>query len=166
MFMYEEILRDLLLDIKFNAKKRIAQGLGFLWAECLKSNPPENISGFELVPMPMHKKKQSRRGFNQAEILTLPLAKALNIPISKALIRTKNTLPQSEVHHSRRAENVDGIFAINPKINPIGKKYILTDDIFTTGASLNECAKTLKNAGAAEVMCMTFAISVKNNNKP
>jgi ComF family protein len=166
MFAYDEILRELLLDVKFNAKKRAAQGLGLLWAECLKDRLPENVSDFELVPMPMHKKKQRERGFNQAEIMAVPLAEVLGIPVSKVLIRTKNTLPQSQVHHSRRAENVKNVFALAPEITVKGKNYILADDIFTTGASLNECAKALKNAGAAKVLCITLAVSVKNNNKP
>ncbi|MCL1884850.1 MAG: ComF family protein [Defluviitaleaceae bacterium] len=164
-FTYEELIRDLLLKMKFGGKKRIAMGLGKLWAAklCTKTLFMENSF---LLPMPMHRKKQRERGFNQAEIMTIPLSKALGIPISDALIRTVDTVPQSEVHFSQRVENVQDIFSIRRGEGVFGKNFILTDDIFTTGASLNECARTLKNAGASRVSCMTFAISVKNNSKP
>ena len=204
MFSYENILREILLDMKFNSKKRIAEGLGFLWLENLKDflravpapdfgeisrkgnrrlddakNFNENAVDFDekkiffekifrcgeeffFVPMPMHKNKKRERGFNQAEIITLPLAKFFDIPVSNVLLREKFSPPQSEVAPSRREQNVKNIFAINPRENPRGKNFIVTDDIFTTGASLNECAKILKNAGANKVFCMTLAISVKN----
>jgi ComF family protein len=167
-FTYDELIRDLLHEMKFREKKRVAEGLGFLWAEYFKNNEhavPENISSYELLPMPMHPKKRRERGFNQAEILTRPLAARFQIPISNALIRTFDTPPQSELHPSQRAENVNGVFSVRKNEIVHGKNYILTDDIFTTGASLNECTKILLNAGAADILCMTLAISVKNNNK-
>ena len=160
-FTYEGLIRELILDMKFNSKKQIAQALGLLWAECLQSYPVENISDYVLVPVPMHRNKKRRRGFNQAEVMSLPLAARLNIPIANVLSRTRDTTPQSEVHFSRRAENVRGAFCISPRQEPRGRNYILTDDIFTTGASLNECTRVLKNAGAASVICMTLTISVK-----
>jgi len=162
-------MRDLLHEMKFRNKKRVAQGLGLFWAEFIKKNSqciPENISDFVLVPMPMHQKKQRERGFNQAEILTIPLSAALQIPIFDVLIRTVDTPPQSGLHPSQRAENVKDVFSIRRGHDVSGKNYILTDDIFTTGASLNECAKVLKSAGAIHILCMTLAISVKNNHKP
>ncbi|MCL1845406.1 MAG: ComF family protein [Defluviitaleaceae bacterium] len=160
-FVYDELLRELLHDIKFREKKRVAEALGWLWAKnCLHF--PEDIETFTMVPMPMHAKKKRERGFNQAEILTLPLAAALKIPMSNVLVRTVDTPPQSEVHPSQRAENVRNVFEIRKNAQVVGKNFILTDDIFTTGASLNECARILKNCGAARVLCMNLAITVKN----
>jgi ComF family protein len=165
-FTYDELIRDLLHEMKFRGKKRVAEGLGLLWSHQLIGFYHQLKSSFTFVPMPMHPKKQRERGFNQAEVLTRPLSDALQIPVSNVLARTIDTPPQSEIHPSQRAENVRDIFSIRKNENVKGKNYILTDDIFTTGASLNECAKTLKNAGAATVLCMTLAISVKNNHKP
>jgi len=160
-FIYDEIMRELLHEIKFRDNKRVAEALGHLWAEsCLHF--PENLASFTLIPMPMHPQKKRERGFNQAETLTRPLAAALKIPVENILIRTIDTPPQSEVHPSQRAENVRDVFEIRKNSQTIGKNFILTDDIFTTGASLNECARILKNSGAARVLCMTLAISVKN----
>jgi len=159
-FTYDELIRDLLHGMKFRNKKRVAQGLGLLWASHAKKFA--NGEEFTLVPMPMHRTKQRERGFNQAEVLTAAVSKKLGYPMENILIRTHDTPPQSGLHPSQRAENVKGIFAIRKNESVEGKNFILTDDIFTTGASLNECAKALKNAGAAKVLCMTFAITVKN----
>ena len=164
-FIYEETVRDLLLELKFHNKKRIAQGLGKLWAAYIKSNrvlTPSLENSPILVPLPMHPKKQRERGFNQAEILATAVSESLNIPAAPVLVRTMDTPPQSGLHPSLRAENVKGVFAVQANINTEGKHYILVDDIFTTGASLNECAIALKKSGAAQVSCMTLAISVKN----
>lgn len=167
-FTYDELMRDLLHDMKFRGKKRVAQGLGLLWAECLRKNSEnlaENFKNYSFIPMPLHPKKQRERGFNQAEILTLPLSDFFQIPILSALIRNIDTPPQAGLHPSQRAENVKNVFSLRKGQEVCGKKFILTDDIFTTGASLNECAKTLKYAGAAQVLCMTLVVAVKNNNK-
>jgi len=157
-FLYQDVLRDLLHELKFRNKKQIAHGLGQLWAAALKDHPfPENTC---LVPLPMHKKKRRERGFNQADILATELSLALNIPLAKIITRTLDTPPQSAMHPSLRAENVDGVFSLTQEIDP-AKNYIIIDDIYTSGASLNECAKILKNAGAASVDGMTLAIVEK-----
>ena len=165
-FIYDEFLRELILGIKFGAKKRAAHGLGLVWADWIKKTEikkyfSEISEEFILVPMPMHKKKQSERGFNQAEILTKPVADALKLPMSNLLIRMVDTPPQAGLHPIQRAENVKNVFSIAAGENVKGKNYILIDDIFTTGVSLNECAKTLKASGAAKILCMTLTITVK-----
>jgi len=121
-------------------------------------NIPE---GAKLVPLPMHPKKRRARGFDQAEILTAALAAHLNTKPAAILERTQNTPPQSGLHPRQRAENVRNAFRIKPGIDVKGQSYILIDDIYTTGASLNECARILKASGAAEVSAMTLAIAIK-----
>ena len=168
-FIYEEIMRDVMHDMKFRNKKRVAQGLGLLWADILKTKNEANFppslqstqSTHALVPLPMYGKKQRRRGFNQADILATAISQVLHIPVEKALVRGVDTPPQSGLHPKRREENVRGAFSINPHVAVAGKNFILVDDIFTTGASINECAKTLINAGAAGVSCLTLAITLK-----
>jgi len=161
-FVYADIVRDLLHELKFRNKKHIAQGLGRLWAEIAADLVSADAL---LVPLPMHRKKQRERGFNQAEVLAVELSKKRNIPMANVLERIADTPPQSGLHPKLRAENVMGAFGIRPGFNPRGQHYILVDDIYTTGASLNECAKTLKDAGAADVSCMTLAVTVKTVRK-
>lgn len=162
-FLYGDLIRDLLHEMKFRKKKRVAKGLGELWATHAKLNIPS--ADFTFIPMPLHKKKQRERGFNQAEILAAALSAKFEIPMKNILHRIHDTPPQAGLHPTQRAENVSGIFEICANHNTNGKNYILVDDIFTTGASLNECAKTLKNSGAAHILCMTFALTVKNIKK-
>jgi len=166
-FIYDGILKDMMHDMKFRARRTVAEGLGRYWAHLIvqeKVSLPCTITdSCVLVPLPMHVQKVKQRGYNQAEILSLQLSKHLGIPTQEVLFRIKNTAPQSGLHPAARAENVNGVFKINPKTFDASKQYIIIDDIYTTGASLNECAKTLKNAGAANIYCMTTAITVKFN---
>lgn len=160
-FIYDEVIRDLMHNLKFRNKRYIAEGLGKIWANhvaCYMST----ITDAVLVPLPMHPDKQVERGFNQAEILSNALSKVSSIPTDNILERTEDTPPQSGLHPALRAENVQDAFVIRPNFHPERKNYILIDDIYTTGSSLNECAKTLKNSGINNVLCMTLCISVKN----
>lgn len=161
-FLYDELLRDLLLELKFKQDKQIAHSLGKLWA--MHAQAFDSDSNTFLVPLPLHPKKQRERGFNQAEILTLHLSSRLNIPTEYALIRTVDTPPQSGLHPRQRVENVTGAFEIAKEVSAAGKNYIIVDDIYTTGASLNECARVLKDAGAANVTCMTLSVVEKKKD--
>ena len=163
-FLYDEIMRDLLLELKFEQNKQIANSLGKLWAMHMPTTFDCEENTF-LAPLPMHRKKQRERGFNQAEILTRHLSNRLSIPTEHALLRTIDTPPQSGLHPRQRVENVQGAFGIAKGINPQGKNYIIIDDIYTTGASLNECAKVLKEAGAVSVICMTLSVVEKSERK-
>ena len=162
-FPYDDLVRDLMHEIKFRKRKRVAQGIGELWANTIRKDC--FLKDAILVPLPMHRSKQRERGFNQAEILALELAKKHSVPAERVLIRTADTPPQAGLHPRLRAENVRDAFAIAPGHSPEGKNYILIDDIYTTGASLNECAGVLKKSGAKSVSSMTFAITIKNINK-
>ncbi|MCL2287094.1 MAG: ComF family protein [Firmicutes bacterium] len=161
-FLYDELMRDLLHELKFRQNKQIAHSLGKLWAVHM-SNYQFDDNTF-LVPLPLHPKKQRERGFNQAEILTRHLSSRLNIPTEYALIRIIDTPPQSGLHPRQRVENVTGAFQIAKDISVPGKNYIIIDDIYTTGASLNECARVLKDAGAANITCMTLSIVEKKKD--
>jgi len=163
-FLYDELMRDLLLELKFKQNKQIAHSLGKLWAMHMSETFDCEDNTF-LVPLPMHYKKQRERGFNQAEILTQHLSNRLSIPTEHALLRTIDTPPQSGLHPRQRIENVSGVFEVAKDVNPQGKHYIIIDDIYTTGASLNECAKVLKEAGAAGVSCMTLSVVEKRERK-
>jgi len=157
-FAYEDLVRDLIRDIKFRRRRHVAQGLGRLWAGFAAEDIPANAI---LVPLPMHPKKRRVRGFDQAVILATALAAHSGAKMAPILERTQNTPPQSGLHPRQRAENVQGAFRIKPGVDVEGQTYILVDDIYTTGASLNECARVLKAGGATEVSAMTLAIAIK-----
>jgi len=162
-FVYEGLVRDLIRDIKFRKKKSIAEGLGRLWATHIIE---PLLDGLTLVPLPMHKAKRRQRGFDQAYVIAKAIGEAKGITVIDILERTKYTPPQSGLHPRQRIENVAGAFRIKKQFEHIvaGQSFILIDDIYTTGASLNECAKVLKSNGAVNVYTMTLAITVKSNS--
>jgi ComF family protein len=108
-----------------------------------------------IVPVPLHAKRLRHRGFNQA----LLLAKAFpQIPLGRqTLVRVRNTIPQVELKPKERRDNVKGAFAVRDSALVKGKHVLLLDDVYTTGATVRECAKVLVKAGAHRVDVLTVA---------
>ena len=110
-----------------------------------------------IIPVPLHKNKKIKRGFNQAEILAKELGKRLNIEVNKELlVRDKNTSPQKELSLDKRKKNLEKAFKLTCGIVQY-KKIILVDDIYTTGNTMNFCAKELKKAGVKKVYFVTLS---------
>ena len=115
-------------------------------------------AGFVLVPVPLHKKRLKWRGFNQAEEICCHLSPVLNIPlISDVLLKIKETQPQMKLIAKERQENIKGVFVCQNNDLIRNKKILLADDVFTTGATMEECARVLKDAGAKEVWGVVVA---------
>ena len=110
-----------------------------------------------LIPVPIHDKKYRQRGFNQAEILAERISLRGDIPVSSDnLVRVLNTTPQSEFDKQARKDNVKNAFVVKNKEMIEGKRILLVDDIDTTGATINECARALLQAGAKKVSGITL----------
>ena len=115
--------------------------------------------GDVLVPIPLHKKKYRIRGFNQAEILAEQLGEKLQIPVGNNwLCRRKNTLPQKELSDTERLKNLTKAFEVNWERFSVVKKVMLVDDIYTTGSTIESCAKVLYDAGVKEVYFISLCI--------
>ena len=112
-----------------------------------------------LVPIPLHKRKRRSRGFNQAEILADVIGKKLQLPVMRdVLLRNKDTLPQKELSDTERLKNLQEAFAVNKKqFSPVNK-VMLVDDIYTTGSTIEACAKVLYEAGVKEVYFISICI--------
>ena len=111
-----------------------------------------------LVPVPLYSQRKKWRGFNQAEILAKSLSLQFNVPYFDLMNRFIETKPQVGLSREDRKENVKGAFALRKIITRVnGKNIILVDDVFTTGATLQECAKVLKQAGAGLIWSLTVA---------
>jgi len=111
-----------------------------------------------LIPVPLYKKKQKQRGFNQAEEIGKNLSEYLKIPIlNNVLIKTKQTLSQIELKKDQRKENIKGVFSVQYPELIKNQKILLIDDIFTTGSTMEECAKVLKEKGAKKVWGVVVA---------
>ena len=153
--VYEGETRKIIYSLKFGKKKYLAQTLGALMAdEFLKDNMEADI----IVYVPMTEAEEKKRGFNQSELLAEEVGKRLNIAVLPALVKIKETKAQKELGGKERAQNLEGAFAcVFEQVN--NRKILLIDDIFTTGATANECAKVLLKAKAREVNVLTAAIA-------
>lgn len=153
--VYEGETRKIIYSLKFGKKKYLAQTLGALMAdEFLKDNMEADI----IVYVPMTEAEEKKRGFNQSELLAEKVGRRLNIAVLPALVKIKETKAQKELGGKERAQNLEGAFAcVFEQVN--NRKILLIDDIFTTGATANECAKVLLKAKAREVNVLTAAIA-------
>ena len=157
---------------KYNGKKRLAKIFaetlyGKILEELSELSTMENFNHAILIPIPLSSKRYRERGYNQAELICKELIKindirqGLNIKLERnVLIKIKNTEHQARIKdRSQRLKNLSGSFAVkNENINLIkGKNIILIDDILTTGATLNEARKILKNSGARKIIAFTLA---------
>ena len=115
-----------------------------------------------LVPVPLHTKRKRWRGFNQAELLGKDLSKRFKHPYADLLLRSRYTRPQVELKKDERKKNVRGAFSLRfTQSKPFslqGKNILLVDDVYTTGATMSECANVLKRAGASSVWAMAVAL--------
>ena len=152
----------------------------------LLDNKP-NLANFILIPIPLNEKRLKWRGFNQAEEIGKELSKFLNpvrdsgnkeslqkenisngvkVPlVSNCLVRVKNTYPQVELTVEARKENVKDIFICQNKKEIFGKKILLVDDVYTTGATMEEAARVLKEAGVKEVWGVVVARAQPGEDK-
>ena len=109
-----------------------------------------------LVPIPLHKKRLNWRGFNQSEILAEKISGTYGLEVRNVLIRNKSIKPQADIEEREsRMNNVAGSFECPININ--GRNIVLVDDICTTGATLNECAKALAANGAGKISALVIA---------
>jgi len=131
----------------------------------LLDNKP-NLSNFILIPIPLNEKRLKWRGFNQAEEIGKYLSEFLKLPlVSNCLLRVKNTYPQVELDAEARKENVKDIFFCQNKKEIFGKKILLVDDVYTTGATMEEAARILKESGAKEIFGVVVARAQPGEDK-
>ncbi len=158
---YSGVLRQSLLEFKLNSRLGMGALMRRLVLETweLRCQKPE-WSGWRpdlVVPVPLYPGKLLRRGFNQSHELARPLAEKLGVPLSdKALRRVRDTVPQFSLRHGQRAENIKDAFATFPSL-VAQHKLLLVDDIMTTGATLEECCRTLRRGGALDIRVLVLA---------
>ncbi|MBI4363573.1 MAG: ComF family protein [Candidatus Doudnabacteria bacterium] len=126
--------------------------------EIKNQNLEEYVQGFIVVPVPLHKRRFAWRGFNQAQLLSYRIAHGLILQVDNhVVLRTKNTKPQTKLTREGRKANITDAFALNPDSMIAGKKFLLIDDVVTSGATMNEIAKLLKQNKAIEVWACAVA---------
>ncbi len=147
---YEGPLRALLHALKYDGRRSLALPLARLMRQHC-----EHVfeSADLLVPVPLHRRRHRKRGFNQAE----ELARRLGLPVALVLRRTRATPSQTDLPAARRHANVRDAFALRRRARVGGLRVVLVDDVCTTGATLEACARALRAAGAADVRAVTAA---------
>jgi len=153
--LYEGALRASILSLKREAS--VARRLLETLRHAQRRAPLADAD--VIVPVPLHASRQRERGFNQAVILARQLARATKLPVDEhSLVRRVHTERHRAGMDARaRRDSVAGAFEVRDSKLIIGRRVLLIDDVFTTGATVSECAAVLKSAGAAEVYVLTIA---------
>ena len=147
---YDGVLRDIVHALKYDGRRSTAPPL----ARLMVRHGGDVLDGADaVVPVPLHARRQRERGFNQAE----DLARGLMVPVVPALRRVRATDPQVGLSASARKRNVHGAFEVTSPRSVAHSRIVIVDDVTTTGATLEACARVLKRAGAREVRALTAA---------
>ena len=147
---YDGSLRAIVHALKYGKRRSVARRLALR----MRAQGADALSGADvLVPVPLHRSRRRARGFNQTE----ELARHLGIPCRTALRRVRATPSQTALPVAQRHRNVRGAFTLVRRGNVRGLRVALVDDVCTTGATLEACARVLREAGAADVTAVTAA---------
>lgn len=151
--LYEETARRAVIRLKYNGGRYLAEPMGRLMA----ARFPEAWRADALVPVPLHPKRRRQRGYNQSEQLADRLSEHIGIPVRPELLqRLRDTPSQAKLARGERLRNLAQAFRASDAAR--GLDLILIDDVYTTGATVDACARALRKAGARSVRAMCFAI--------
>ncbi|MDO5555756.1 MAG: ComF family protein [Clostridia bacterium] len=157
MYRYDGIIRQKIIEYKFQDKAYLYK----TFSKIIIKNEKicDNLKKYDIIiPVPIHKKRKQFRGYNQTELISKAIAKHTGLKLEKnILVKQKNIVSQSELSKIQRKENIKNAFIIKKAEKVNNKKILIFDDIYTTGSTVNECSKMLKQAGAEIVGVVTFA---------
>lgn len=157
IFKYDGDIRKLLLNYKFREKPYLYRSLIKFLKKYQKTYLQFDFYDI-IIPVPISKNRIKTRGYNQSELIAKELSNTLNIKSeNKVLIKIKNNLQQSLLDKDSRTQNVQNVYKVTNYDKIFDKKILLIDDIYTTGSTLNECAKMLKKAGSKKIDIFTIA---------
>jgi ComF family protein len=164
---YESGLRELIHLLKYGGVRPAANVLGRMLAEAIATLEPElPEEGVAVVPVPLHRLKFRERGFNQAELIARaalklnPVRDRLSL-CPAVLVRKRETPSQTGLTSHQRRENLRGAFGVVQPGAVKGRGVLVVDDVYTTGATVSECARVLRRAGATQVWVATVARTLK-----
>ena len=160
---YESSLQESIHRWKYEGKtyltpffaKWMAEGLSRYWGP----------GSFDLlIPVPLHRQRLRERGFNQVLLLVKEMSFRTGIPYRKTMLQKKKpTIPQVTLSGPEREKGLRGAFDVIGKEELVGKSILLVDDVYTTGATVNECSKVLRRGGAKRVDVLTLAHAIKRS---
>jgi ComF family protein len=161
--VYEGVVRDAIHRFKFKKRKNLAEPLGVLLVKYLSHTPAIEMRDIDvIIPVPLHSRRLRKRGFNQSKMLADVLSRYFEVPVVQALERVKHTKAQFDLPRTERFRNVVKAFKVSNNKSVFNKRALLLDDIYTTGATIAECSKALKIAGAKRVEVLTLSRAIEN----
>lgn len=156
IFTYGSVLKESLFRLKYGNR----QEYGIFYGQFAAQYSRKQIEIWNpqvIIPIPLHKKKLAKRGYNQAELIASALGRELGIKTDTTVLKRKiYTKPQKDLSNRERKKNLEHAFEVRGDLP--WKRILLVDDIYTTGATIDEAAKTLKKAGAEKVWFLTIGI--------
>ena len=156
-YRFEPPLQDAIHLFKYHRKVALASALGDLMERACAVLPEVDV----IIPVPLHASRLRDREFNQSLLLADRLGRVLRRPVSwTSLLRVRLTVPQTELRKAGRLKNLRRAFKVAEPAAIVSKRILLVDDVLTTGTTVNECARTLRKAGARQVYVATLACSV------
>lgn len=161
VFIHKGFIKDLLHKFKYRKKIILSKTL----SELIISRFPYNDTSFDtVIPVPLYIKKLREREYNQSSLLAKRIAAHIECNFNPmSLVKIKKSKPQFEMGNlGQRIKNVNNLFEIKEKTKVSGKKVLLIDDVYTTGATINECSKVLLAAGAKKVDVLTLTRATFN----
>ena len=158
---YEGLIVEAISPFKYLGSSRLAKVLGTLLAGY--QDPDFPFSEFSLIlPVPLHPRRLRQRGFNQSLLLARRISRQHSVPLDfTALQRIRHTQPQTQLSGSERQKNIRGAFEVRRPQVIVDKHILLIDDVFTTGATVQECSRVLLKAGAKQVDALTLARALR-----
>ena len=155
--LYEGSLRRLIRRLKFQRDRSALSAIQTLLAAAAEQLPQAVTEATLAIPVPLHAERRRQRGFNQAELIFREGLEARGLLWADILCRSRPTQPQYGLDARQRRENVRGAFSLQPGTELRDQQLLLVDDILTTGATLEACARVLHKAGAASITILVLA---------
>lgn len=150
-------VQHLIHQLKYKGKKEVGVSVGKLYGQELKASDNFNLIDI-IVPVPLHKKKLRKRGYNQSQYFAEGLSQTMNVDTDcKSLFRALASETQTRKSRFNRWKNVESVFQLKDSISLIGKHILLVDDVITTGATLEACAHTLLQIPGVKISIVTIA---------
>ena len=163
-FRLDGMYKNAIYSMKFSSHPGYAKQLAIPMVTSTRKIYSEQLEKIDYVAyVPATKKSLHSRGYNQAYLLAKYVAMLLDIPCKELLLKIKENDIQHLLTRKKRKQNVKNVFGFNSRYNIKDKNVLLVDDIYTTGSTLNECARVLLDSGASKVMCTTYVTAAAKN---
>jgi ComF family protein len=158
---FQEPVKEVIHQLKYGCHPSLARPLAVRLASTYETHR-QRLQADWMLPVPLHPARERERGFNQASEIARHLSRMVGVPLARGwLLRTRPTEVQAGLTRRERRRNVSGAFAMSKSAEIRGRTVLIVDDVFTTGATLNECARILKQSGTAKIAVLTVARVIK-----